>query len=341
MNVIEQVGNVALSTVLQDAWARGQKVAVHGWVYGLHDGLLKDLGVTMDRPPRPWSTVFAPRSSATRARARATGRPTPTDRAPMFPHRLTDSRGLRHRQALLDGFNRHYRLFRETSARGQAALRAGRLARPAAGAGASASSSTTSAWTRPWRGCAASSTPTRCPMDTWQQVKLHYIGLLTDHHQPELAETFFNSVTAKHPAPQLLPQRLHLRAAGDQHRVHRERRARRAAHLPRLLPDAGQPARDLVAHRRNFQLQRAVRGPGARRRRRGEAMRVRAGRLPAARQLPDPGAVAACSSATRAPTWWARSSTASHETPFALPILHGARRASWSSTPRCSARTSC
>ena len=49
MNVIEQVGNVALSTVLQDAWARGQPVAVHGWVYGLRDGLLKNLGVTMDR----------------------------------------------------------------------------------------------------------------------------------------------------------------------------------------------------------------------------------------------------------------------------------------------------
>jgi carbonic anhydrase len=50
MNVIEQVGNVALSTVIQDAWARGQKVAVHGWVYGLRDGLLNDLHVTMDRP---------------------------------------------------------------------------------------------------------------------------------------------------------------------------------------------------------------------------------------------------------------------------------------------------
>ena len=35
------------------------------------------------------------------------------------------------------------------------------------------------------------------PMDVWQQVKLHYIGLLVDHHQPELAETFFNSVTTK------------------------------------------------------------------------------------------------------------------------------------------------
>ncbi len=48
MNVIEQVGNVALSTVLQDAWARGQAVAVHGCVYGLSDGRLKDLQVTMD-----------------------------------------------------------------------------------------------------------------------------------------------------------------------------------------------------------------------------------------------------------------------------------------------------
>jgi len=50
MNVIEQVGNVALSTVIQDAWARGQPVAVHGWIYGLRDGLLKNLEVTMDRP---------------------------------------------------------------------------------------------------------------------------------------------------------------------------------------------------------------------------------------------------------------------------------------------------
>ena len=47
MNVIEQVGNVATSTVLQDAWARGQKVAVHGWVYGLQDGLLQDLQMTV------------------------------------------------------------------------------------------------------------------------------------------------------------------------------------------------------------------------------------------------------------------------------------------------------
>ena len=50
INVIEQVGNVALSTVIQDAWSRGQKVSVHGWVYGLSDGLLKDLGVTLTGP---------------------------------------------------------------------------------------------------------------------------------------------------------------------------------------------------------------------------------------------------------------------------------------------------
>ena len=58
MNVIEQVGNVALSTVIQDAWARGQAIAVHGWVYGLRDGLLKDLAVTMESADQVVS-VFA------------------------------------------------------------------------------------------------------------------------------------------------------------------------------------------------------------------------------------------------------------------------------------------
>lgn len=47
VNVIEQVGNVAMSNILQDAWRRGQKVAVHGWCYGLKDGLVKDMGVSM------------------------------------------------------------------------------------------------------------------------------------------------------------------------------------------------------------------------------------------------------------------------------------------------------
>jgi carbonic anhydrase len=47
LNVIEQVVNVAQSTVLQDAWARGQNVTLHGWVYGVHDGLLQDLHMTV------------------------------------------------------------------------------------------------------------------------------------------------------------------------------------------------------------------------------------------------------------------------------------------------------
>lgn len=47
LNVIEQVVNVCQSTVLQDAWSRGQQVSVHGWVYGVHDGLLQDLHITV------------------------------------------------------------------------------------------------------------------------------------------------------------------------------------------------------------------------------------------------------------------------------------------------------
>ena len=49
MNVIEQVGNVALTNVVQDAWARGQAVEVHGLVYGLHNGLLKDIRMSVSR----------------------------------------------------------------------------------------------------------------------------------------------------------------------------------------------------------------------------------------------------------------------------------------------------
>jgi carbonic anhydrase len=45
LNVIEQVVNAAQTTVVRDAWARGQSVSVHGWVYGLEDGMLRDLGL--------------------------------------------------------------------------------------------------------------------------------------------------------------------------------------------------------------------------------------------------------------------------------------------------------
>ena len=45
LNVLEQVTHVCRTTILQDAWARGQPVEVHGWIYGLADGLLRDLGL--------------------------------------------------------------------------------------------------------------------------------------------------------------------------------------------------------------------------------------------------------------------------------------------------------
>src|SRR5271168_561610 len=50
LNVIRQVGNVAADVFVQDAWARGQDLAVHGWVYSLANGLVKDLDVTVSRP---------------------------------------------------------------------------------------------------------------------------------------------------------------------------------------------------------------------------------------------------------------------------------------------------
>src|SRR3954467_15154441 len=49
LNVIEQAVNVARSTILQDAWKRGQSVSVHGWIYRLRDGLIRDLGFSAAR----------------------------------------------------------------------------------------------------------------------------------------------------------------------------------------------------------------------------------------------------------------------------------------------------
>jgi carbonic anhydrase len=49
LNVIEQVLSVSRTTIVQNAWQRGQQLAVHGWIYGLQDGLLRDLGVSIDR----------------------------------------------------------------------------------------------------------------------------------------------------------------------------------------------------------------------------------------------------------------------------------------------------
>ena len=50
LNVLEQVWNVCQTYVVQDAWRRGQSVTVHGWIYGLKDGLMHDLGITVNCP---------------------------------------------------------------------------------------------------------------------------------------------------------------------------------------------------------------------------------------------------------------------------------------------------
>ncbi|HEY6087345.1 MAG TPA: bifunctional isocitrate dehydrogenase kinase/phosphatase [Burkholderiaceae bacterium] len=113
----------------------------------------------------------------------------------MFPQ-LTDPRAVDIAQAMLDGFNRHYRLFRETTREAQARFEAAdwhgqqRAQRERIEFYDLRVNEASERLTREF------AAPT-LPADVWQQVKLHYIGLLTNHHQPELAETFFNSVTTK------------------------------------------------------------------------------------------------------------------------------------------------
>ncbi len=114
----------------------------------------------------------------------------------MFPQRLDSTVAYDIAKAMMDGFNRHYQLFRTESARakhrfetadwhGQQRAQRERIefydlrVREAS--------------TRLEREFKAGEQS----MNVWQQVKLHYIGLLVNHHQPELAETFFNSVTTK------------------------------------------------------------------------------------------------------------------------------------------------
>ena len=114
----------------------------------------------------------------------------------MFPQRLDSSIAYDIAKAMMDGFNRHYRLFRTESARakhrfetadwhGQQRAQRERIefydlrVREAS-----------MRLEREFKAGAQ-------PMDVWHQVKLHYIGLLVNHHQPELAESFFNSVTTK------------------------------------------------------------------------------------------------------------------------------------------------
>ncbi len=114
----------------------------------------------------------------------------------MFPQQLTDSRGFEIAKALLDGFNRHYQLFWAASSEakerfekadwhGQQRAQRARIE--------FYDQRVDEAVSHLQKEFQAAS----LDMNVWQQVKLHYIGLLTNHHQPELAETFFNSVTTK------------------------------------------------------------------------------------------------------------------------------------------------
>ena len=53
LNVIEQVINVCQTSIARDAWERGQELSVHGWIYGIHDGLVRDLDVTVSHGIEP------------------------------------------------------------------------------------------------------------------------------------------------------------------------------------------------------------------------------------------------------------------------------------------------
>ncbi len=62
LNVIEQVANVCQTTIVADAWERGQELTVHGWIYGLKDGLLRDLNMTvtsLDRVAAAYETAIS------------------------------------------------------------------------------------------------------------------------------------------------------------------------------------------------------------------------------------------------------------------------------------------
>lgn len=113
---------------------------------------------------------------------------------PTFPTQLNDQQAFEMARALLEGFNKHYRLFRESSAEaqqrfeqadwlGQQKAQRDRIVFYDLRVG--------EAVEQLQRDFGAGS----LSMEVWHQAKLHYIGLLIEHHQPELAETFFNSVT--------------------------------------------------------------------------------------------------------------------------------------------------
>ena len=114
----------------------------------------------------------------------------------MFPERLDSPQAFEIAKAMLDGFDRHYRLFRSESAGAKQRFEA------ADWHGQQRAQRERIAFYDQRVKEAVQRLETefqagRQPMEVWHQVKLHYIGLLIEHHQPELAETFFNTVTTK------------------------------------------------------------------------------------------------------------------------------------------------
>lgn len=59
LNVLEQAAHVCETTIVQDAWARGQALSVHGWIYGLHDGLLRHLQFCVTAPEQTTGALHA------------------------------------------------------------------------------------------------------------------------------------------------------------------------------------------------------------------------------------------------------------------------------------------
>ena len=71
LNVIEQVANVCQTTVVQDAWARGQTLCVHGWCYSLHDGRVNDIGMGVDGPEQLQPAYESALAGLRKSKARA------------------------------------------------------------------------------------------------------------------------------------------------------------------------------------------------------------------------------------------------------------------------------
>jgi isocitrate dehydrogenase kinase/phosphatase len=114
----------------------------------------------------------------------------------MFPQQLDDRRAFDTAKAMLEGFDKHYRLFRQASAEAKARFESADWH----GQQRAQRERIEFYDRRVDEGAERLQTEfgaSELPMEVWHQVKLHYIGMLIDHHQPELAETFFNSVTTK------------------------------------------------------------------------------------------------------------------------------------------------